>query len=200
MATTRMNKEIINTASAKASVAASKNKKTELIKERNETGVALYKQLMGEELLAQINTLPIEFKNTAQEFRLGIANSEIGLNTRTTHCGDFYDYDVIINLGDFFPIHTSAYSYRVMFVVNDTNELYQEYKKLSRYLENLNKETNDLRLKVRALLESVKTVEKAIEVWAEGEVYLTDFLKEEKCSLPAVCVTDINEAFKALAI
>lgn len=198
MATTKLNKSMREEISKKASEDAAKTKLDELTKERNETGIALFAEVVGEEVLNALKTIPGDFTSTQERFRLGIL--ELGEHDpKYPNHGVNFDRSVEIEFGDYILAVSDRRRYSICYAVRADNELLVKYLKLVNDIDELRVETGKAEKIILAMLSSISSVEKAIIAWPEGESYLNQYLKDGSDSLPAVRVEDVQAALIQLA-
>ena len=198
MATTRLNKSMIEAISNKASLAAGAARANAFIRRSNEVAIALHNELVGEETLAIIASLPAQFKSTQRAIYVGLIKSNDEDNKGLAN-GVNYFKSIWLEFGDYILSISDRHSNGLYYFVEDTHPLISEYLEIGKKRNEDAKEVNDLKYKIKALLSSVSTVEKAIELWPEGVEFLVEYTTKSDGKLPAVCVEDIKLAFASLA-
>jgi len=197
MARRKINQEIANTVSKLASDDASAEKLKSLKDQRGRVGYALFASLAGEDVMSKLTSLPIEFINTNTQFDVGIAD-EKGQSTSRID-GKKYKNWKRIQFDASRPCLGYYYSGAECWSIDENHPLLVEYERLDAEIGVVADATEEARVKIKSLLFSAKTVEKAIEIWPEGKKYLERYLAESTSNLPAVQVDDVNAALSALA-
>ncbi|CCG43362.1 Nmad5 family putative nucleotide modification protein [Magnetospirillum molischianum] len=135
-------------------------------------GMSIYADVFGEKMIGQMNALPDGWLPTIKVVKVMIAGAwtELVLSdfvrvlaSRNGHCLKSYEA---------------------------TDPLAERFTAWANAGEEIRVQKSELRNKVRALVYSVTTVKKLIEVWPEAVNYLPK--KTVPVKLPAVCGSDLN--------
>lgn len=196
MATQKLTKGIREEVSLKVAKAAGLPKKDALVAQRNKAGIALFESLVGEEVIKTLRALPSIFTTTQQSFHLGVTD-DVEVH-KYENDGVKFDRNIEIEFGDYIVALNDRRRYNCHLFADHNNAFLVDYLSLSGQIDAIDAEMKELRGKVFALLSTITTVEKAMEMWPEGEEYLKEFAYSGVSGLPAIRIEDVNSLMTQL--
>lgn len=199
MASTKLTKSIRESVAIAVAKSIGESKIEALMKERDGVAIKIYESLIPAETLATLASLPHYLTTTQGKLYLGVISDNPNNNQYESKLGVKHNGTIVLEFADYILCVSDRYSHSTVFTINADDAMLIEYGSIDRRIGVIREEILSLKGEVFSLLSSITTVEKAIEIWPEGEEFLNKYIFTAPTGLPAIRVEKVNEAMAQLA-
>lgn len=198
MAKKRMTKDIVESVSKLASEDAAEKSLLALKEQRHQAAIAVFIECIGRSLYDTLQSLPTSFVNTGTEIKVGVIDVTTGDDgQRHTPDGRAFHDSRCLYFNK--PVRMYVCNYwGVNDVIPSNSAAWIEYDRIHNLIKDVESKALTVKSQIQSMLWGAKTVEKAIELWPEGAVFLEQYLTSNQTNLPTVIAEDVRGAIAEL--